>query len=76
MYQMRELLYQGRSVHRHLNLLNEGYSLYHFVFWMLHYEYCYFFDCIAFKMVGHIFWYQPNWVGITEIHMFETCFFG
>ena len=38
MYQMRELLYQSRSVHRHLDLRNEGYSLYHFISWMLHYE--------------------------------------
>ena len=31
MYQMREV-YQCRSVHRHLDLRNEGYSLYNFVF--------------------------------------------
>ena len=27
MYRMRELLYQGRSVHLHLDLRSEGYSL-------------------------------------------------
>ena len=27
MYQMRELLYQDRSMHRHLDLRNEGYSM-------------------------------------------------
>ena len=27
MYQMRELLYQGRSMHRHLDLRNEEYAL-------------------------------------------------
>ena len=27
MYQMHELLYQGRSMHRPLDLRNEGYSL-------------------------------------------------
>ena len=32
MYQKRELLYQDRSVYRHLDLHNEGYSLYNFVF--------------------------------------------
>ena len=42
MYQMRELLYHGRSVH-HLDLRNEGYSLYRFAFWMLHYENRFFF---------------------------------
>ena len=26
-YHMRELLYQGRSMRRHLDLRNEGYSL-------------------------------------------------
>ena len=56
MYQMRELLYQGRSVYRHLDLHIEGYSLYYFVFWMLCYEYCFFFDCIAFELVGQLPW--------------------
>ena len=50
MYQIRELLYQGRSVHRYLDLYNKGYSLYLLVFWMLHYEHCSFFDCITFEM--------------------------
>ena len=52
-YHMCELLYQGRSVH-HLDLRNEGYSLYRFAFWMIHYDF--FFYCIVFETVGHLSW--------------------
>ena len=57
MYQMRELLYKDRSVHRHPNLRNEGYNLYHFVFGRLTIEYCSFFFCyLAFEMIGRLSW--------------------
>ena len=54
MYHMRELLYQGRSVH-HLDLRNEGYSLYRFAFWMLHMKIVFSY-CIVFETVGHLSW--------------------
>ena len=56
MYQMRELLYQGRSVHRHLDLRNEGYSLYHLVFLDASQCVLLFFYCFALDKVGHLSW--------------------
>ena len=69
MYQTRELLCQGRSVHRHLDLRNEGYSLYHFVFGYLTIEYCSFFYCLAIEMIGRLSW--GRLICSTEVHIFE-----
>ena len=64
MYQMRELLYQGRSVHRSLHFRQRRvYSMYHFVY----------FDCFALEMISR-FLVCTNVVGSTEINIFEILY--
>ena len=48
--------------------INEGYSLYHFVFGCLTMS-TVLFVCIAFEMIGRLSWWRL--VGSTEIHIFE-----